>query len=113
MGERIMNENIVGSALTQDEASHYNPKDNRCYVKLTVSTADLRTPQDSVINNDYLYDGQSKEMLAYVTRKGSDKSGMVFDDSLLNLMQEKKQSNTDPNDISDVIDSFVTTERRP
>jgi hypothetical protein len=52
-------------------------------------------------------------MLAYVTRKGSDKSGMVFDDSLLNLMQEKKQSNTDPNDISDVIDSFVTTERRP
>jgi hypothetical protein len=113
MGENIMRESTIGNALTQEHVSHYNPKDNRCYVKLSISSADLRTPRENYENNDYLYDGQSKEMLAYVTRKGEKKNGMVLDSSLVKLMQEKKQPNTEPDYISDLIDSFVTTERRP
>jgi hypothetical protein len=38
---------------------------------------------------------------------------MVFDSSLQKLMQEKKQSDTDAEAISDLIDSFVATDRRP
>jgi hypothetical protein len=40
-GEKIMNENIIGIALAQEQVSHYDPKSNRCYVELTVHTADM------------------------------------------------------------------------
>jgi hypothetical protein len=32
MGEKVLQENLVGTALTKEQVSHYNPKDNRCYV---------------------------------------------------------------------------------
>lgn len=113
MGEKVLEGNIIGNALTQEQVSHYNPKDNRCYVKLTVSTADLTKPRENYIEDVYLNDGQSTELLADVFYKGEKKSGMVNDSSLLKLMQEKKQSNTDADAISDLIDSFVSTDRRP
>jgi hypothetical protein len=112
MGEKVLEGNFIGNALTQEQVSHYNPKDNRCYVKLSVSTADLTTPRENYIEDDYLYDGQSKEILADTFVKGDKKSGMVFDSSLRKLLQEKKQSDTDFDAISDLIDSFVATERR-
>lgn len=41
--------------------SHYNPKTNRCYVVL-----DKNYPlHDFVRNTEYLYDGQTKEQMAY------------------------------------------------
>ena len=113
MGEKVMAENFIGDALTQEQVSHYNPKDNRCYVKLTVSTANLTTPRENYIEDVYLKDGQSKELLADVFYKGEKKSGSVFDSSLQKLMQEKKQSDTDADAISDLIDSFVAADRRP
>ena len=113
MGERILRENSVGVALTQEQVSHYNPKDNRCYVKLSVHTADLTTPREKYTEDDYLEDGQTGEMLAYTVLKGETKSGMVFDASLLKLMQTQNQSNTDASAISDLIDGFVGTDRRP
>ena len=113
MGEKVLQNNIIGSALTQEQVSHYNPKDNRCYVRLTVSTGDLTTPREKYIQDTYLEDGQSGEMLADTFVKGETKSGMVFDSSLKKIMQEKKQSNTDFDAISDLIDSFVATDRRP
>jgi hypothetical protein len=45
-------------------------------------------------------------------RKGEKKNGMVLDSSLLKLMQEKKQSNTDADAIGELIDGFVATDRR-
>ena len=39
-GEKIMDGNIIGPALYQDQVSHYNPKTNRCYVELDVQMAD-------------------------------------------------------------------------
>ena len=113
MGKKIMEDNIIGNALTQEQVSHYNPKDNRCYVKLTVSTADLTTPRDKYRQDDYLEDGQTNEMLASVTHNGDSKSAMVFDSSLQKLMHDKNQSSTDFDAVSDLMDSFVTTERKP
>jgi len=113
MGNKIMEDNIIGNALTQEQVSHYNPKDNRCYVKLTVSTADLTTPRDKYRQDDYLEDGQTNEMLASVTHDGDSKSGIVFDSSLQKLMHDKNQSSTDFDAVSDLMDSFVTTERKP
>ena len=113
MGEKVLQNNFIGNALTQEQVSHYNPKDNRCYVKLSVHTADLTTPRDKYIEDNYLEDGQSGEILADTFVKAEKKSGMVFDSSLRKLMQEKKQADTDTDAISDLIDSFVATDRRP
>jgi hypothetical protein len=77
MGEKALQNNFIGNALTQEQVSHYNPKDNRCYVKLSVHTADLTTPRENYIEYDYLYDGQSNEMLADTIQKGEKHSGLV------------------------------------
>jgi len=111
MGEKVLERNIIGLALKHEQVSHYNPKDNRCYVKLSVSTADLATPLENYVKNDYLYDGQSRELLADTFVKDRTKTGFVFDSSMKTLMQEKNQSNTDFDAISELINSFVATER--
>jgi hypothetical protein len=54
-----------------------------------------------------------EEMLADMFVKGEKKSGMVFDSSLQKIMLEKKQSDTDADAISSLMDSFVTTDRKP
>jgi len=77
LGEKILENNVVGSALAQSQVSHYEPRTNRCYVELTVQTADLTKPQDTM--DRFLYDGQTGEMLA-VARIGKGKRhGMVYD----------------------------------
>jgi len=70
IGQKIMEDNLIGNALTQEQVSHYNPKDNRCYVRLTVHTANLAQPREKYTEEDSLYDGQVGEMLAYVSYKG-------------------------------------------
>jgi hypothetical protein len=52
-------------------------------------------------------------MLANVTHNGDSKTAMVFDSSLQKLMRDNKQSNTDFEAISDLVDSFVATDRKP
>lgn len=113
LGAKILEGNFIGKALTQEQVSHYNPKDNRCYVKLTVSSADLMTPPDKYTDDNFLYDGQSKEMLAYATGTGQKKASMVFDVSMKKILQEKKESDSDFYAVNELIDSFVATERKP
>ena len=79
LGEKILGGNIVGTALTQDQVSHYDPQTNRCYVQLTVQTADLSKLGEYFAT--YLYDGQTGEMLAWARMEHGKKSGMVFDGS--------------------------------
>jgi hypothetical protein len=43
----------------QDRVSHYEPRNGHCYVELSVRTADI-----TQWNVRYLYDGQTKELLA-------------------------------------------------
>ena len=73
-GNQIMNDNIIGSALTQSQVSTYNPRMRRCYVELTVQSVDLSNKYFST----YLYDGQTKNLLAFATIKNGAKSGMVI-----------------------------------
>jgi hypothetical protein len=80
LGKKIQDGNIVGVALTQDQVSHYDPQTNRCYVQLTVQTADLSKP--ATYFSTYLYDGQTSEMLAYARIEHDKKTGIVFDGSL-------------------------------
>jgi uncharacterized protein YqfB (UPF0267 family) len=72
LGKKILDAhaNIIGQALEKSQISHYNPQTNRCYVQLTVLTADTTDPFP-VITTNYLYDGQTDEILAVAqTRKG-------------------------------------------
>jgi hypothetical protein len=79
LGERILEDNTIGSALTQSQVTHYEPRTNRCYVELTIQTADLSKPIDQHYNHRVLYDGQTKEMLAWALIERGKKGGMVFD----------------------------------
>jgi len=76
LGENILNESVIGSTLTQSQVSRYNQKTNRCYVELTVQSADLTKPDG--IMTTYLFDGQTKEMLAWDKFKNNDHVGMIF-----------------------------------
>jgi hypothetical protein len=65
-GEAVLRQNVIGSALTQEAVGRYNASTNRCYVRLEVHAADLTKWQD-LDSSIYLKDGQTGELLAYVT----------------------------------------------
>ncbi len=91
LGEKIMEDNLIGIALAQEQLSHYSPETNRCYVKLEVHTANLATPQENYVKHDYFYDGQTKEMLATTTWSNGGKSrvAMIFSDSLKKFVHDR------------------------
>ncbi len=75
LGQKILDNNVIGSALTQSQVSHYNPATNRCYVQLTVQSANLSGDYFS----NYLFDGQTGEMLASATKQKRKKDfGNIF-----------------------------------
>lgn len=76
LGQKILDGNVVGTALTQSQLSRYDPGTNRCYVQLTVQTADLTKPIQYLAN--YLFDGQTGEMLATAKLENGKRSGIVF-----------------------------------
>ena len=82
LGEKILEDSPVGSALSQSQVSHYDPQTNRCYVELTVQTADAQAPVSDYLGRRYLYDGQTRELLAFAeiigTPSEGEKRGMVF-----------------------------------
>jgi len=107
MGRRVLEDSIIGSALTQDQISHYDPRTNRCYVEVTVQTADLTKP-DRLIHR-YLYDGQTKEMLANASiEKGDRKHGMVFD----NQHRATTPENAGWDDANAYINAMMLDDRR-
>ena len=77
LGQRILEGNYIRSALYQDQSSRYDPQTNRCYVEMRVRTADPRQHSDRV--GRYLYDGRTREMLAFAQIQNGKKSGRVFD----------------------------------
>ena len=76
LGRRILTENVIGPALAQTQTTHYNPKTNRCFVELDVFSGDTTKPRD--INNIYLYDGQTGELLTWTQDDHGVKSGFGF-----------------------------------
>jgi len=77
LGEKVLRENIIGISLTQDEVSHYDPKTNRCYVELTVQDAEIGKGD---YFSQYLFDGQTDDMLATIRIDKRGKWGTVYDD---------------------------------
>jgi hypothetical protein len=77
MAEAFLEESIIGSALTKDQISNYDPNSNRCYIELTVQKINPARPGDYM--NRSLYDGQTKELLAFARIEKGQKVGMIFD----------------------------------
>jgi hypothetical protein len=77
LGQKIMEGNTIGSALTQDVVTHYDPPTNRCYAELDVNTADLSKFTDDY--SRYVYDAQTGELLASVGNDHGKKTAYVKD----------------------------------
>lgn len=76
-GEEILASNAIGFAAYQDQFSRYFPRTNRCYVEMLVLTMTSDERSDRI--GRFLYDGQTKELLAFMQIKDGKKSGRVFD----------------------------------
>lgn len=57
-----------GPAIAQDVTSRYDPKTNRCYALITTRLID---PKHGDKVGSYLYDAQTKNLLAFATREGT------------------------------------------
>ena len=71
---KMLEEQAIGAALTQSQISRYDPRTNRCYVEITVQSS-----KDSRYQHRYLYDGQTKELLASSRSEKGIRGGMIFD----------------------------------
>jgi hypothetical protein len=75
-GEQILAANFMRSAVYQEQFSRYSARTNRCYVEMRVQTM----PEENTDRiGRYLYDGQTKELLAFAHIRDGRKSGRVFD----------------------------------
>ena len=76
-GEQILAGNAVRSAVYQEQVSRYSRRAKHCYVEMRIKTAAAGDRADRV--GRFLYDGETKELLAMAQIKGGSKSGRVFD----------------------------------
>ncbi len=106
-----MEDNFIGSALAQEQLSHYSPESNHCYVKLDVHTADLSAPREKYQQTSYLFDGQTHEMLATASLKGSEKTAHVFAESLMKFVSNPVFPTYE--ETNALIQKFVTEDRKP
>lgn len=108
LGEQMEEETAIGSALTKDHVSHYDPKPNRCYVELNVRKISPKNTTDDYINRT-IYDAQTKELLAFAKIEKGKKVGMIFD-------QERGTADPSKNlgwdDASAYIDEMMRDDRR-
>lgn len=75
LGQKALDNNSIGSALSQSQNSYYNPTTNRCFVQLTVQSANLSGDYFS----EYLSDGQTGDLLATATKeKGKKNYGVIY-----------------------------------
>jgi hypothetical protein len=75
-GEKIMKDTVTSEELTKNQVSHYDPKTNRCYVQLTVWKANLAKAEEYF--QQYLYDGQTGQLLAAIRREKGVSSGDIY-----------------------------------
>ena len=105
-----MEDNIISTALMQQQISRHNPITNRCYIKLEVSTADLGTPQERFVRNQYLFGGQTKEILASASWEGlNKKTDYLFPDNLKSLSHDPPAYE----EVDAIIERFMAEERKP
>ena len=80
LGKNILDQNATNSTLAQEQTTHYNTKTNRCYVELDVHSADPTKARD--VDDRYLYDGQTREKLAFAVADAGKKMGFGGDNEL-------------------------------
>jgi hypothetical protein len=80
LAQKILANNVVGSALTKDIVSHYDPQTNRCYAELDVNSADLR--RFSEYYSRTVFDGQTGEILVSANNQNGHKTAYVKDGGL-------------------------------
>ena len=78
LGEKILKDTVVAADLKREELSHYEPKTNRCYVRLTVWNASLGKGEEYL--HQYLFDGQTGQMLAAARRENGVRTGDIYSD---------------------------------
>jgi hypothetical protein len=85
LGEKILEETPIGSALSQSQVSHYDIDTGRCFIEVTVQTADTTVPM--TVFHRYLYDGQTRELLATQSIDHGQKAGIVYNKGILGFDQ--------------------------
>ena len=91
LGQQILDDNVVKRALNQSQISNYNEIANRCYVELTVQTADTTKPVE--IMHRYLFDGQTKALLATTAIDKGAKSGIAYNTGIVGFEQVSEYIN--------------------
>jgi hypothetical protein len=76
-GQQILESNFLRSAVYQEQFSRYSLRTKRCYVEIRVQTFDVNELSDRF--GRFLYDGLTREMLAFAQIQKGKKSGKVFD----------------------------------
>jgi hypothetical protein len=76
-GEQILAANAIRNAVYQEQFSHYSPRTGRCYVEMRVEVMGSDEGADRF--GRFLYDGETRELLAFAEIKEGKKSGRVFD----------------------------------
>lgn len=71
----------------------------------------MTTPQERFIRREYLYDGQTREMLATAPWEGNRKSAMIFSDSLKKYVRDPVLPTYEETDA--LIEKFVAEDREP
>jgi hypothetical protein len=104
VGEQILASNFMRSAVYQEQFSRYSAPTNRCYVEMRVQTM---PGENTARIGRYLYDGQTKELLAFAEIKDGKKSGRVFD---LNH-RTRSFENAGFDDASEYIYAMMASER--
>ena len=70
LGDKLLRLHPVSAPFTEEQASHYDSKTNRCYVDLFVTNFD-REGKTGDYASETVFDGQSREELAgYEHKKG-------------------------------------------
>ncbi len=73
LGRKILDSHQTAPSTAQYEISHYEPRTNRCYVRLDRVSLENTTSDYSRL----LFDGQTGESLAFVEAKNTNKIGRV------------------------------------
>ncbi len=113
LGEKILNENVIGNALAQIQLTHYNPQTNRCYVRLEVSsTTKAAVAQGKFTNDLYLFDGQTNEMLARAWVLGDQKVGYIAEGLVVAKPGHPTGFEASYDDALALIDKYMADDRK-
>jgi hypothetical protein len=85
-------------------SSHYEPRTKRCYVQMTTRNID----DPNKYTNVGVFDGQTKDLLAYIKIEDGSKSGIVFD----RRHRTKSLTNAGWDDANEYIDQMMAEDRK-